>query len=273
MKPEIVSVLACDNEHISCDNAFSDENNSNDIGDNNVHEILNFSDSSSGNDNEFPDEGRCPETSENDLRKDLANWCLHYNVSHSSCSALLKILKKFHNELPADARTLLGTHSIECISVGEGSFVYFGIVSQLLENVSLDKDSANTLFLNINIDGIPIYKSQGISFWPILCSVSLDRFVVTNVHVKPFIVAVYCGKKKPDVDPFLKDFCEEINRILSNGITIDNKKFPVCIRAVIADAPAKAMIKQIRGHGGYYACDRCFVKWIKKIYILLRIML
>ena len=82
------------------------------------------------------------------------------------------------------------------------------------------------------------------------------------MHVKPFIVAVYCGKKKTDVDPFLKDLCEEINRILSNGITIDNKKFPVSIRAVIADAPAKAMIKQISGHGGYYACDRCFVKGI-----------
>ena len=53
LKPEIVSAVTYDNEHISCENASRDENNSNDIGDNNVDEILNFSDSSSGNDNEF----------------------------------------------------------------------------------------------------------------------------------------------------------------------------------------------------------------------------
>ena len=58
LKPEIVSAVACDNENISCDNASSNENNSNGIGYNNVDEILNFSDSSSGNDNEFPDEER-----------------------------------------------------------------------------------------------------------------------------------------------------------------------------------------------------------------------
>ena len=55
LKPEIVSAVAYDNQHISCENASSDENNSKDIGDNNVDEILNFNDSSFGNDNEFPD--------------------------------------------------------------------------------------------------------------------------------------------------------------------------------------------------------------------------
>ena len=43
---------------------------------------------------------------------------------------------------------------------------------------------------------------------------------------------------------------------------INNEHYSLEIRAIIADAPAKSFIKQIKNHGGYYACDRCHIKGI-----------
>ena len=47
---------------------------------------------------------------------------------------------------------------------------------------------------------------------------------------------------------------------MENGIIINNKHVCVEVRAIIADAPAKAFLKQIKSHSGYFSCDRCVVK-------------
>jgi len=47
----------------------------------------------------------------------------------------------------------------------------------------------NILRLNFkNIDGIPLFRSVGTQFWPILCSVG---------NITPFIVALFYGPSKP----------------------------------------------------------------------------
>ena len=49
---------------------------------------------------------------------------------------------------------------------------------------------------------------------------------------------------------------------MENGIIINNKHVGLCVevRAIIADAPAKAFLKQIKSHSGYFSCDRCVVQ-------------
>jgi hypothetical protein len=192
------------------------------------------------------------------LMQELKDWYNSTNSSLHSFKKLLGILKKYHN-IPGDPRTILGTKTHEETPVLEGSFVYFGLEKNIRSNFNLESAEIDELQLDVSIDGVPIYKSVGTSFWPILCSTS------NSIHYQagsanPFVVGIYCGKKKPEIHSYLKDFCLELKQLLNNGIFIKNKCYSVKVRAIIADAPAKALIKQIKSHGGYFACDRCVVK-------------
>lgn len=103
-----------------------------------------------------------------------------------------------------------------------------------------------------NIDGIPIDR-KGSSFWPILGGLCI------NDTVKPFIVGSFFGMKKPScVNEYLCPFIEELNEILTNGFEINNVTLTIYIKGIIADAPARAFIKQMKGHSGYFGCEKCF---------------
>lgn len=57
-----------------------------------------------------------------------------------------------------------------------------------VENSSIKVDH---LGLQINVDGIPLFRSSSTALWPILC-------LVKNVNpCNPFVVGLFCGKEKP----------------------------------------------------------------------------
>jgi len=108
-----------------------------------------------------------------------------------------------------------------------------------------------------NIDGLPIDK-KGKSFWPILCAICFESTIM-----KPFIVGAYFGSKKPsNVQEYLYPFIEELNQLLEHGLAIDDKIININMKGIIADAPARAFIKQIKGHTGYFACEKCIEEGI-----------
>ena len=67
--------------------------------------------------------------------------------------------------------------------------------------------SNSHLELQINVDGIPLFKSSSVTLWPILC-------FVRNVGLQfstPFVVSMFCGKEKPtSAAEFLADFVKEV---------------------------------------------------------------
>lgn len=197
----------------------------------------------------------------NDI-EELRQWALaDPPIPHSKLESLLKILRREkYPMLPKCAKTFLGTgklpYEIEKYDNDSGEFVYFGIVKNLQQCVNTEIHEVNHIELLINVDGIPLYKSSNIQFWPILCKV----FNQPDVY-KPFLVAVYCGKEKPkNVNNYLEKFVAEINHLQEVGIQIDDVLFQVSIKAFICDRPARAFIKCIKGHGGYWACERCKVQ-------------
>lgn len=129
--------------------------------------------------------------------------------------------------------------------MGLGTYYYFGLINNLIR-LNFNKE---IYFLDFNIDGWPIYKSRNISFWPILGKV----YGTDDI----FIIAIYCGPNKPPLDDFLKDFVEELLICLNTGILIESKKITFKIRSFICDTPARAYLKNIKGHNGYYGCDKC----------------
>ena len=116
-----------------------------------------------------------------------------------------------------------------------------------------------SIHLSVNIDGVPLFKSTNDQMWPILCS--FHTF-------KPFIVALFCGKQKPDsVTNFLEDFLADYTNLSSTGVKYHDKVFSVCIKTFICDAPARAFLKSIKGHTAYFSCERCCIRgsWNRRV--------
>jgi hypothetical protein len=157
------------------------------------------------------DTGSSEETGSS-LQSDLAQWVVCSQSTRESCNWLLGLLRKHGCQLPKDKRTLVKTP--RSVSVGErcgGQYVYFGQQKALHTVACGEPASSGNLKVQINVDGIPLYKSSSTQFWPILCTVN---------HSQPLIVALYLGKHKPNsVDDFLADFVQEASDLNTNGFT------------------------------------------------------
>ena len=199
------------------------------------------------------------EIDEKSFREKLATWSTKSKVSKSAIDDLLILLRSEGNvDIPKDARTLLQTpKSIELEEKCGGKYIYFGIKIGLakilaLKSFSVNNVVENMLNLNFNIDGIPLFKSSSTQFWPILCSLG---------NYTPFIVSIFYGSGKPNsCEDFLTDFLTELNELVENGLIYNENTFNIRTNAFICDAPARAFLKNIKGHTGYYACERCTIK-------------
>ena len=208
------------------------------------------------------------------LADNLVRWYNEYNISHQALNSLLQILKPLDSSLPGDSRTLLSTKSKEIEKIGSGEYMYLGFKENILKFLHCKFGSKEMktgevmqcgclvkelkVSLNINIDGLPIFKSTNTSFWPILCSCIFNNCLCEPLQ--PFIVSVFYGHDKPEINSYLQKCIAELSILLENGIIFENTSINVELRSIIADAPAKAFLKQTKSHSGYFACDRCVIR-------------
>ncbi|XP_065650129.1 uncharacterized protein LOC136078356 [Hydra vulgaris] len=189
------------------------------------------------------------------IQEELQQWITEFNVSHRAVNALLKIFQNVGVHVPKDARTLLKTPSsvVQKVVAG-GVYYHVGVenaIRKLLQTKKLPADCLN-LRLNININGLPLFRSSNVQLWPILGSII--EVSLNDV----FIIGLYSGITKPSsLFDYLNDFVTEMKQLGVEGIHFIDKHYKVTINAVICDAPARAFIKCIKGHCGYNACERC----------------
>ncbi|KAL4126554.1 hypothetical protein QTP88_010775 [Uroleucon formosanum] len=55
-------------------------------------------------------------------------------------------------------------------------------------------------------------------------------------------------------------FINELNHILAYGIQINNRQINFEVTHIVADAPAKAFLLNVKNHNGYFACTPCEVE-------------
>lgn len=193
----------------------------------------------------------------------IRNWFLNSpNQSFADLSRLLEFLQEFHPELPKSDKGLLPIpkHINKRFAIvnfdSESKFSYFGIEWQLKRMVDPVLHKDKIVYLKLNIDGLPLYKSSDIQFWPILGQV----YYRPSIYA-PFTIALYCGKGKPsNIEQFFSDLINEINYLKENTIEIDGQKIEVRILCFICDNPARSFIKCVKGHTAYYGCERCIAK-------------
>ena len=247
------SDLSCDTSNTDGETVYSKESISDDL-DCSYHSLVDETISYT-QDQEKLD---CTETiqANSSLKESLREWAIENNITHVAINSLLNRMHSYHPELPLDARTLLQTKPFITEKVSDKSeFAYFGVekaLKCLLEKEAslLEKDLFDLI---VHFDGIPITKSSSFSFWPILCRIH-------GSSILPFTIGIYYSDSKPDLHIYLEKFCCEMKDLINTGLQFNQKKYTIQIRAFIADAPAKSFIKQVKQHGGYYACTHCTVK-------------
>lgn len=175
--------------------------------------------------------------------ENIKNWALSFNISHAAVKELCLLfndgLKKniLKELLPCDPRTLLSTtrQRIEIKNMLNGLYWHNGL-RFCLETYFQNLENPMSISLNINIDGIPVFKSSKTQLWPILFAIhEIEEFV-------PMVIGIFCGGK-PDANEFLNPFVDEILPLLNNGLLINGYQVDMKIRCFICDAPARSMIK------------------------------
>lgn len=189
------------------------------------------------------------------LVESLANWAVQFGVSLVALTALLSLLRLYRPELPKDARSILKTKTAYKIQQKCGGLYYYrgvltalhNILTQLIENVA----DGFAFRLQINIDGLPLFKSSNLQLWPILG-------LLLSVPMKePVVIGLFSGTKKPSApDEFLRDFTHELKQ-MQDGFNFRGKKLFIVLDSVVCDTPARAFVKNTKGHNGYHGCDKC----------------
>ena len=191
-----------------------------------------------------------------DIINEVRSWALSTNIPHQHLGQLLAILRQYFPNLPKDPRTLLKTPDVYDIKEMVGGFYYHFGIEKTVKQKLMEHQGINILdqivTLQLNIDGLPLFKSSSMQFWPILGI--LDDFPTKE----PFVIGLYSGTQKPgDLSAYLEDFVTEMGHLNENGLVFENETYHVRISSVICDTPARAFVKAVKAFNGFSGCDKC----------------
>lgn len=117
----------------------------------------------------------------------LRSWAIEYNVQRRAISALLKILISVGiTNLPKDSRTLLKTPRFIQIEDQAGGKYWHNGLRKNLELIFGKLKSNLSIKLKFNIDGLPLFKSSAISFYPIL--VNIHGMKTSQIDLNQYII-------------------------------------------------------------------------------------
>ncbi|XP_065641459.1 uncharacterized protein LOC124806840 [Hydra vulgaris] len=180
------------------------------------------------------------------LRFNLAQWSIEFNITEKALSSLLKVLQNSFSELPNDPRTLRQTKSVMPVdTISGGHYYHFGVESGIKSSISnlIFFNDLNCLSIQVNIDGLPLFRISKGQFWPIMGLIEYHQNSVQQ-NKSSFMIGLFYGKSKPSsCNQFLKKFVEESKVLLLSGIVICGKLYRFSISAVICESPARAFLK------------------------------
>ncbi|XP_062542928.1 uncharacterized protein LOC134210711 [Armigeres subalbatus] len=200
-----------------------------------------------------PDNDANYEYVEEDLSSFLQSWSLENKISHAALKPLLARLSQYDRTLPEDPRRLLITprKPVAVVKIQGGQYWHQGL-ENCLRYCFTGLAAPRSISININIDGLPLFKNGTDQVWPILFNVHEE------VSQKPMIIGIFHGKTKPKrVEEYLGPFVEEAVPILNSGIVINGHLLKVKIRAFVCDSPARAFIKGSVNFNAFHGCLKC----------------
>lgn len=197
--------------------------------------------------------------STNEFASALAEWATECSVSLSTLSLLLDVLRTKHSYLPKDPRTLLGTLTTSATendikTLSGGSYYHFGIAKGIMNCIEQipNLPTVESLSMQVNIDGVPVFKSTNGQFWPI------QGMLDNKPHFsEPFLIGLFYGESKPKNLDFMESFLQEYDELKQSGLEYNGSMIKLDISVFVCDAPARSFIKNVKQHSGYSSCERC----------------
>lgn len=176
---------------------------------------------------------------------------------------LLKKISTVFVHISKSYKTPLSTPvNLEIRKFNDGSQMWYKDIRRNLNITQLEPylHKYDRIIIDINIDGLPLFKSSKAKFWLILGYLTMTKNA-------PFIIAIYFGKTDPqDLDIYLGQYVNEIEDLLNNGYVFNNRRYRrFQIRHYICDAPARSFVKCCIDHCGYASCEKCTIipEWIE----------
>lgn len=108
-----------------------------------------------------------------EFQSKLKCWAINNRISAKAINELLKILIfAGFSFLPKDSRTFMKTPSnVQIQEMSDGSRMWYHGVEKCLRNALSNISRNISLTLNFSFDGIPVFKSSNLQFWPILMTI------------------------------------------------------------------------------------------------------
>lgn len=237
---------------------------------------------------------RLPLTHQASLSNKLRTWAIDKKINKRAVTALLEILRSAGFEfLPKDSRTLLETpRTVKIVNLAGGKYWHNGLTHCLTQVFS--KLSSNLCVqLNVSIDGLPLFKSSPVTFWPILANVYGNKNLKFNFslifktlqcskilyefkgfpEIQPMAIGIWCGNGKPsNLNEYLRAFCNDIDTITKSSIMINGYHLDVKIRVFLCDSPARSFLKGFYFivfyiyHTNFHICINMFLHPYKHAY-------
>lgn len=100
--------------------------------------------------------------------------------------------------------------------MGGGFYYHFGLQNGISEQLAKWNKAIDSFDIYVNTDGLPLNKSTGSQFWPILAKMRRDDLGDSKV----FCVGCFGSYKKPfDSNIFLRTFVDELDQDLTQGVS------------------------------------------------------
>lgn len=139
----------------------------------------------------------CAETIQNRnllLKQGLAHWSSSHRITREALGNLLEILNENipEVELPKDPRSITKTPTEKVVLSYDnfgGEYWHYGL-EKALTSCLIRSEYSPVVKLNINIDGLPLFKNSRAEFWPILFNIH------EKPEIKPMVIGLYFGKSK-----------------------------------------------------------------------------
>ena len=103
--------------------------------------------------------------------------------------------------------------------------------------------SDRKISLIVSVDGVLLYKSISVQFWPIICCFH---------NLSSFIVGIYCGNRKwSNVKEFVLEFFTKYRNLQNDDGEFRGVKVDIEIFSFVCDPRATHLLMSIKSHNGY----------------------
>lgn len=117
----------------------------------------------------------------------------------------------------------------------------------------------NDLSLTFNSDGSPLFKSSKYAIWPV--QVIINELAPHHRNRRVVTTTLWYGQSHPQMELLMGSFVQELEHLAQNGITWTDGTSSVTSQVYLfsccADAPARAIMQNMRQFNGYFGCGWC----------------